>query len=61
LEHNGVTVAAFPTTTFATGAGTFAFTDRGVVGLSGDAAGPWTLCIVDTDAFGDVGVLPVHN
>jgi subtilisin family serine protease len=64
LQHNGVTVAAFPISTFPTGSGTFAFTDRAIAGLSGDAAGPWTLCIVDTDAFGDAGVLSswsVHN
>jgi subtilisin-like proprotein convertase family protein len=64
LAHNGVTVAAFPTGTFARGAGTFGFTDRAVSGLSGDAAGVWTLCIIDTDGFGDTGVLSswsVHN
>jgi subtilisin family serine protease/subtilisin-like proprotein convertase family protein len=64
LAHNGVTVAAFPTGTFPTGSGTFAFTDRAIAGLSGDAAGAWTLCIVDTDAFADTGVLSswsVHN
>jgi subtilisin-like proprotein convertase family protein len=57
LAHNGTTVAAFPTATFPTGSGTFAFTGRAVTGLSGDASGTWTLCVVDTDAFGDTGVL----
>ncbi|HSR98756.1 MAG TPA: proprotein convertase P-domain-containing protein [Kofleriaceae bacterium] len=64
LAHNGTTVAAFPTGTFASGSGTFTFTNRAVPGLSGDAAGTWTLCIVDTDAFGDTGTLntwSVHN
>jgi subtilisin-like proprotein convertase family protein len=57
LAHNGVTVAAFPTGTFATGACNFTFTNRAVPGLSGDSSGTWMLCIVDTDAFGDTGVL----
>jgi len=59
LSHNGVTVTAFPTRTFPTGPCNFSFTNRAVgnLGLSGDSAGPWTLCIVDTDAFGDTGTL----
>jgi len=57
LAHNGTTVAAFPTATFPTGSGTFSFTNRAVPGLSGDSSGTWTLCIVDTDAFGDTGTL----
>jgi subtilisin-like proprotein convertase family protein len=57
LAHNGVTVTAFPTGTFPAGACNFSFTNRSVPGLSGDASGTWTLCIVDTDAFGDTGVL----
>ena len=57
LAHNGTTVAAFPTGTFPTGSGTFSFTNRAVPGLSGDSSGTWQLCIVDTDAFGDTGVL----
>ncbi|HSS01549.1 MAG TPA: proprotein convertase P-domain-containing protein [Kofleriaceae bacterium] len=57
LAHNGTTVTAFPTGTFPTGSGAFAFTNRAVPGFSGDASGTWTLCIVDTDAFGDTGVL----
>jgi subtilisin-like proprotein convertase family protein len=57
LTHNGVTVEAFPTGTFPTGKGTFSFAGRAVPGLSGDASGTWTFCIIDTDAFGDTGVL----
>jgi hypothetical protein len=57
LSHNGTTVTAFPTGTFPAGACNFSFTNRSVPGLSGDASGTWTLCIVDTDAFGDTGVL----
>ncbi|HET7506359.1 MAG TPA: proprotein convertase P-domain-containing protein [Kofleriaceae bacterium] len=57
LAHNDTTVAAFPTGTFPSGACNFSFTSRAVPGLSGDASGTWTLCIVDTDAFGDTGVL----
>jgi subtilisin-like proprotein convertase family protein len=64
LAHNGTTVAAFPTGTFPTGPCNFSFTNRAVSGLSGDASGTWTFCIVDTDAFGDTGTLntwSVHN
>jgi subtilisin-like proprotein convertase family protein len=65
LAHNGTTVTAFPTNTFPTsGPCNFAFTSRAVPGLSGDAAGTWTLCIRDNDAFGDTGRLntwSVHN
>jgi subtilisin-like proprotein convertase family protein len=64
LAHNGTTVTAFPTGTFPAGACNFSFTNRAVPGLSGDAGGTWTICIVDTDAFGDTGVLntwAVHN
>jgi subtilisin-like proprotein convertase family protein len=57
LAHNGTTVAAFPTATFPAAPCTFSFTNRSVPGLSGDSSGIWTLCIVDTDAFGDTGVL----
>jgi subtilisin-like proprotein convertase family protein len=57
LAHNGTTVTAFPTATFAAGACTFSFTNRSTPGITGDSAGTWTLCIVDTDAFGDTGVL----
>jgi subtilisin-like proprotein convertase family protein len=57
LAHNGVTVAAFPTGTFPVDAGTFSFTNRAVAGFGGSSAGTWTLCIVDTDALGDTGVL----
>jgi len=64
LSHGGVTVEAFPTNTFPTGAGTFSFTNRAVSGFSGAATGSWQLCIVDTDAYGDTGTLAtwsVHN
>jgi subtilisin-like proprotein convertase family protein len=64
LEHNGTLVNAFPTGTFPSQSGAFSFTDRAVAGLSGDAGGEWTLCIIDTDAFGDTGVLSswsIHN
>jgi subtilisin-like proprotein convertase family protein len=64
LAHNGTTVTAFPVGTFPQGACNFSFTGRGVPGLSGDAGGTWTICIIDTDAFGDTGVLNtwgVHN
>jgi subtilisin-like proprotein convertase family protein len=64
LAHNGTTVAAFPTGTFPSGACNFSFTNRPEAGFSGDASGTWTLCIVDTDAFGDTGTLntwSVHN
>jgi subtilisin-like proprotein convertase family protein len=57
LAHNGTTAAAFPTGTFPSGSAAFSFTNRSVPGLSGDASGTWTLCIVDTDGFGDTGVL----
>jgi subtilisin-like proprotein convertase family protein len=57
LAHNGVTVEAFPVNTFPAGSGTLSFANRAITGLSGDASGTWTLCIVDTDAFGDTGIL----
>jgi subtilisin-like proprotein convertase family protein len=57
LAHNGVTVDAFPVNTFVAGPGTFSFTNRAASGISGDASGMWTLCIVDTDAYGDTGIL----
>lgn len=64
LTHNGVTVAAFPINTFSSNTGGFGFTARTVAGFAGNAAGDWQLCIIDTDAFGDVGRLTswsVHN
>jgi len=57
LAHNGTTVTAFPTGTFPAAPCTFSFTNRSVPGLSGDSSGTWTLCIVDTDGFGDTGTL----
>lgn len=64
LAHNGVTVVAFPTGTFPSGGGTYSFVNRAIPGITGSASGTWTLCIVDTDAFGDTGALDtwsVHN
>ncbi|MBK8011208.1 MAG: trypsin-like serine protease [Deltaproteobacteria bacterium] len=64
LAHNGIVVEAFPLLTFSRGAGAFGFADRAISGFSGAAAGVWTLCIVDTDAYSDTGVLnawAVHN
>ncbi|WP_205520399.1 thrombospondin type 3 repeat-containing protein [Pyxidicoccus caerfyrddinensis] len=64
LAHNGTTVEAFPINTFAGGSGTFSFTNRPIAMPAGAAAGTWTLCIYDTDAFGDTGVLntwSIHN
>ncbi len=64
LSHGGVTVAAFPVGTFPSNTGTFSFASRAVAGLAGSAAGAWTLCIIDTDAYGDTGTLnswSVHN
>jgi vibriolysin len=64
LAHNGVTVAAFPVNMFASDTGAFSLTNRTVAGFSGSATGQWTLCIVDTDAFGDTGALAtwsIHN
>jgi Zn-dependent metalloprotease/subtilisin-like proprotein convertase family protein len=64
LAHNGTTVAAFPINTFPSNTGPFSFTARAVDGFSGTASGVWTLCLVDTDAFGDSGRLTtwsVHN
>jgi vibriolysin len=64
LAHNGVTVTAFPVNTLPRAAGLFSFTNRSIGGLTGDPNGLWTLCIIDTDGFGDTGVLntwSVHN
>lgn len=64
LSHGGVTVAAFPVSTFASNTGSFTLSSRAVAGLSGTASGTWQLCIVDTDAYGDTGTLQswaVHN
>jgi subtilisin-like proprotein convertase family protein len=57
LAHGGVTRDAFPTGTFASNAGAYSLTARPVAGFTGDASGAWTLCVVDTDAYGDSGVL----
>jgi subtilisin-like proprotein convertase family protein len=57
LTHSNVLVEAFPVNTFPGGIGTFNFTNHAVPGALGDSSGNWTLCIVDTDGFGDTGVL----
>jgi vibriolysin len=64
LSHGTTTVEAFPVGTFPSGQGQFTFAGRAVAGFSGDASGAWTLCVIDTDAFGDTGTLnswSVHN
>jgi pseudolysin/vibriolysin len=57
LEHNGTVVDVFTVGSFPDDAGAFGLTDQPVAGLSGSAAGEWTLCIIDTDEFGDTGTL----
>lgn len=57
LEHDGAVVEAFATGTFPRQGGSFSLTDQPISGFSGGAAGTWTLCIYDTDAYGDTGVL----
>jgi len=64
LAHSGVTATAFATRTFPSSSGTFTLAGRAIAGFSGSATGVWTLCITDTDAFGDSGALSsfaVHN
>jgi len=64
LTHNNITVDAFPVRTFPDYSGAFSLTSRAVPGLSGDSSGIWTFCIIDTDPYGDTGVLntwSVHN
>jgi subtilisin-like proprotein convertase family protein len=57
LEHNGTTVEAFGTGTFPRRGGSFNLTDHAVSGFSGSATGTWTLCLIDTDGYGDTGTL----
>jgi len=57
VANRGPDLLFVPTATFPTGSGTFSFTNRSMTGLTGDASGTWTLCVVDTDAFGDTGTL----
>ncbi|HEU5057572.1 MAG TPA: proprotein convertase P-domain-containing protein, partial [Kofleriaceae bacterium] len=57
LEHNGTVVEAFPVGTFPSQAGGFELTNHPVAGIEGNAEGDWTLCIIDTDGYGDTGVL----
>lgn len=64
LAHNSVIVDAFPIDTFPGGSGTFSFINRTIPGTFGAPSGVWTLCLIDTDAGGDTGVLTawsVHN
>ena len=64
LEHGGDVVEVFPTGTFPSQGGSFSLVDEAVTGFTGSSAGTWTLCLIDTDAFGDSGVLQswsVHN
>lgn len=64
LTHNGTTVEAFGVNVLPREAGNFSLTNRAVPGFSGDAAGEWTFCLFDTDAFNDTGTLntwSVHN
>jgi subtilisin-like proprotein convertase family protein len=57
LAHNGVSVPAFPTGTFAAGRGVWRLGPRRIPGFTGAAAGTWTLCLEDADGFGDTGDL----
>jgi V8-like Glu-specific endopeptidase len=57
LSHGGVTAEAFPVGTFSNGAGSFSLSAAAIGGFSGSATGNWTLCLVDTDAYGDTGTL----
>lgn len=64
LEHNGMTVEVFAAGKFDSRSGSFSLTNEPVSGFTGDASGDWTLCIIDTDAYNDTGVLQtwsVHN
>ena len=38
-------------------AGLVQFENRSNSGLTGSATGPWTLCVFDTDGFGDTGIV----
>jgi len=57
VQHNGITVDAFPIGTFDFFDGAFGFQNRPVVGFMGDAKGTWTFCLIDTDGYGDTGAL----
>ena len=64
LAHNGKTLTAFATRSFPSSSGTFSLSSKAISGFSGSATGPWTVCVTDTDAFGDSGFLnslAVHN
>ncbi len=51
------TVDALPTGTFSPGRGVWRLGARSVRGFEGAAAGKWTLCLIDSDGFGDTGAL----
>lgn len=57
LSHNGVTVRLFDAGTFERGAGDFRVQGARIPGFSGPGTGEWTLCLTDTDGFGDSGRL----
>ena len=64
LAHNGVTATAFATKSFPSSAGTYSLTNKAIAGFTGSATGTWTVCVTDTDGFGDTGKLAsfsVHN
>jgi hypothetical protein len=57
LEHNGQSATVFEIGTLPDDVGAFSLVSQPVAGFSGSATGDWTLCITDTDAFGDTGNL----
>ena len=64
LAHGGTTLTAFPTRSFPSSSGTFSLANKAITGFTGDASGTWTLCVTDTDGYGDSGSLngfAVHN
>ncbi|MDB4941786.1 MAG: peptidase [Labilithrix sp.] len=57
LAHNGTTATAFATKTFPSSSGTFSLASKAIAGFSGSATGTWTLCVTDSDGYGDSGTL----
>ncbi|MEQ1875102.1 MAG: kelch repeat-containing protein [Bdellovibrionia bacterium] len=57
ITHNGVAAVVFPKSSFPSGSGSFTATGKVLTGLSGSATGVWTFCILDTDGYGDTGLL----
>lgn len=57
LRHNNQTLEVFGAGRLPREAGSFSVDAQAIRGFQGAARGPWTLCITDTDAFDDVGVL----